>query len=271
MHKKRSAHIPRLSAVFILLAAGLFNGCSKPEFQSSWPKSTIAIDGRGPEWSGKLVDVDKGKASIGVMNDGEFLTLALVTGDDEIKRVLIRQGVIVWFDTSGGSGRLFGIRYPLGSGFRGERGMNLDRPMTVVDELEICGPGEGNRHRMTVAQAGGIAVKYQIEFDTLVYEMRVPLRDAGRHPFAINVSPGQTIGVGIETPGMDRADGIPQGRQREGMGGAEGTGGGRMGRGGGRGGRGGSPSGEEGRPEPFALWGRIHLAGADSLPTVKQH
>jgi len=35
--------------------------------------------------------------------------------------------------------------------------------------------------------------------DTLLYQLRVPLREACRGPYAVNAAPGDLIGVGIET------------------------------------------------------------------------
>jgi hypothetical protein len=255
--------------VTMLAAGGLVSGCSKPEFQSQWQAGTVVIDGRNREWTGILHSVDRDRAEVGVMNNGEYLTVALITGDDEMKRVILRQGVTVWFDPSGGTETTFGVHYPLGTGFRGERGMNMDRPIPVADELEICGPAKDQRHRMTVAQAGGIAAKFQVEYDTLVFEMRVPLREDGTHPFAINAKPGSLIGVGIEATAPVRGADAPssRGRGEEGGMGGGGMGGGRSG----RGGRGGSSGGAQETPRSAAvdLWAKVHLALEDSTGVVK--
>ncbi len=263
-----------LVAIGILGFGFTLNGCGSQEFKSHWREREVTIDGRNTEWSGFLSPLDDKGTSAGVLNDDKFLYLAIVTSNPQLQRQINRLGLTVWFDQKGGEDKKFGIHYPVGiAGFerRNEAG-DADEPagrepereaaQNASSEVEIIGPSEADRHEMTLAETGGIEARFNQVKDTLVYELKVPLRDDGTHPFAIGTTAGATIGIGAETvlPQAVRqpSEGSMEGGRGGGYGGRGGFGGrgGRGGRGGGFGGR--SPSGS--RPEPFNAWAKVTLA-----------
>ncbi len=254
------------NALFLLLVLSLA-GCGMDDVRSTWRGRAVVIDGINEEWDGLLHPIGEKGSSIGVVNDSSYLYLVVVTSNHDIQRQVFRRGVIVWFDRSGGKDKKFGIQYPLSEGPpMGDRGAaqefpTLRPPAGMSDEVEVF-EGEQKHTRMTMAQTGGMEIRFRTVHDTLVYEMKVPLYDDGRHPFAIGTSAGVQIGVGIETAAA-RAPERPSGGMAEGPGGPGGEG---MGghRGGGRSGRGfgGGERPEGSDSSPIDYWARLQLAGS---------
>src|SRR3954464_3640800 len=82
---------------------------------SHWRDRNVVIDGDNGEWPGPLVAVEENHPLLtAVMNDGQYLYLVLSTNDPAVRREIFRQGLIVWFDPSGGDKKHFGVKYPVG-------------------------------------------------------------------------------------------------------------------------------------------------------------
>ena len=172
---------------------------------------------------------------------------------------------------------------PMGAG---GRHMDMDPADAVAAlrdssaELEIL-HGEGPGTRMRVSEMKGAELKIGMKNEALVYELRIPLRSDGDHPFALDLAPGKTLGIGVETPKIDRSrftrpndgdrppggegrpDGFPQDGGGMGRGGHRGGGWPGGGYGGHRGGMG--PGGEGSRSgmfESLNLWMKVELARA---------
>jgi len=248
-------------------------GCGMQEIPSHWRDRPILIDGKDSEWGGLMKALDDAGNSAAIVNDSNFVYVSLVTANHDLQRQVLRRGIIVWFDREGGKDKKFGVHYPLGivPGERGsDAGQSFAQPSMggAGDELEIYTAGEDQYTRMTMAQTGGIDIRFNLAHDTLVYEMRVPLFDDGHHPFAIGASAGIVIGIGFETPGG-------RGQARSEYGNEEGEGG--MGRRG-MGRRGGRPGGEYGggrRAQPgntasLDIWAKVSLAAAPGGGTTQQ-
>ena len=273
-----------LIPIFILS----FEGCGQTlQLTSHWKNREVIIDGKNTEWKDTLVALDDHGTSVGLLNDGRYIFIGLMTVNRDIQRQIMRSGLTFWFDPMGGKDKKFGVHYPLGfggAGFQGgnrsEAGGNSEgresedsgerqRPFepetswTSSDELEIYGPGEEVHHRMTIAETGGIDVRVRTSNGVLVYELKVPLADNGPQPFAIGTKPGALIGVGVESSNTR----VERSLQGESDAGGEGRGHGRRGsggRGGGeRGGGGGQRSG--GQTEPLSIWAKVQLAPQDSV------
>ena len=106
---------PTAPLTLLLLAAMLVGGCgSTTTLQSTSPDREITVDGSTEDWQGALTLIEKKKLSLGVLNDGEFLYLALVTRDRQLINQMMIRGLTVWFDAEGGKEKTFGIRFPLG-------------------------------------------------------------------------------------------------------------------------------------------------------------
>jgi hypothetical protein len=284
-----------LSVLIAALCAAQGEGIAQspqPALQSHWRDVDMAIDGSHAEWS-ELSSFGKDVPfSVGLKNDGASLYLVLSSSDQSIPFLLMRRGLIVWFDAEGGTKKRFGIRYPViegggglptrrpggfgqpGGGSGRDPGREPGRPPGAEGppeqsgqmfdpakdgrwaRLELLGPGKDDRRSLVIDKAPGIEVRIGRVEGSVVYELKVPLQIDDGHPYAIGARPGATIGVGLETPDVEKAEGgvgfgIP-GRGGRPPGG--GMGGGGMG--------GGPPGGPEGfkPPKPIKAWATVRLA-----------
>jgi hypothetical protein len=261
--------------VFLLC---LIAGCNSVELRSHWRTGEIVIDGNNAEWQDSLTYLLEDKqTSVGFLNDYHDIYVCLISANHDLQRQAMRQGLTFWFDREGSDAKIFGIHYPLRAGRppgrAGDEGArdegtqgDDDRPPDFqnentpagANEVEIYGPAEGDRRRMTMAETGGIEARVRMTNGLLVYEMRMPLTESGSHPYTIGMKSGSVLGVGIEAI---RIQDRPRDQTSEGE---EGRGGGYGGRGGGRGGRGGRGGGggerSGGQPEPFKFWTKVQLA-----------
>lgn len=265
---------PMMLPSLFLIGIFCLTGCGTIDLKSHWRDRDIIIDGKNTEWRYLNVLDDK-ETSVGVLNDNDFIYLIFISTNHDVRSQVVRRGLTIWFDSDGGKDEKFGVHYPLG--FGGIRPAQDGRPesdseeQTVrknnsTDELEIIGPKKEDRHRMTLAETGGIEARFTTSNGVLVYEMKVPLLENSTHPFAVGAKSGVKIGVGVLT---DRSPERPAGGFEEG-GGERGEGsGGRSGaamggRGGGRRG-GGGRKGTSGQAEAFTMWSKVQLASTDNL------
>jgi hypothetical protein len=278
----------------VVSAAGLVAN-KRQIINSHWRDRDVVIDGDNGEWPGPLTPVEENHPVLtAAINDGQFLYVLLSTADTTSRREILRQGLIVWFDPSGGDKKHFGLKYPVGvppeegqgrGGYRrggggynrpsgdsgsgdsgaAEPGQSRPAEPEPIDRLEVYGPQKDDAHSFVTSAAPGISVKIGTVEGYLVYELKVPLTKTADTPYAIEAKPGASIGFGIETPKLEQ----PSGQGRGGMGGLGGMGGGMGGRGGGgHGGGGGGGRGGGGEragfepPKPLKSWAVIQLAKA---------
>jgi hypothetical protein len=272
-----------LSILVGALAAGsVVWAAEHPKLISQAPASTIAIDGRHDDWTGTVEPFGSDPVSIQVANDGEFLYVRLVASDPSARAQIMRRGLIMWFDDGGKTKKRFGIRYPViessgepqehghyGSGRRsgGDPGAAAgpgDDSYEPPDRIDVLSSNKDDERSLTLDHAAGLQAAARMDQGTLRYELRVPLARSDDHPYAIGTAPGKTIGIGIETPRMER----PPSDERGGGHGAGGYGGGGYGgggHGGGMGGHGGGgmhgDGGERAGPtsKPMNAWGTVVL------------
>jgi len=124
---------------------------------------------------------------------------------------IMRAGFTVWFDASGGNDHSFGIRYPLArQGARSEFHPESDDEQIHIDleqaslELEIVGAQKEDIQRFSTLDVPGIRVKIGRSQETLVYELRVPLKKTPHTPFALEVTSENRVGIGLETEEFNR-------------------------------------------------------------------
>jgi hypothetical protein len=276
----------------IVGATGLAARSKRVSTDSHWRTTDITIDGVPTDWTGPLVPFNDQPVSIAAANDRDFLYLVLTTSDQSARRQIMRQGLVVWFDPSGGDKKHFGIKFPVGGGgpegMRGghrsyggassqDQSQGDDRQQPPPDtqneppnRLEIFGPGKDDARSFTADRAPGIEVKVGQAEGLLTYELKVPIASNDSHPYALNAKPGSAIGVGLETPKMEMPAGGGRGPGGYGGGGGGGRGGGYGGHGGGGmgghgGGGGGGQHGEYQRPNPLHGWMTVQLA-AEATP-----
>ncbi|HEX5476192.1 MAG TPA: hypothetical protein VFX12_16150 [Vicinamibacterales bacterium] len=261
-----------IAAPFTVLAA------TRPHLDSRWRTVPITVDAQQDGWpTSGLTPIDKAPFAVDVVNDGSSVYVRLDSSDPEARAQIQRQGLIVWFDPAGGTKKRFGIRYPYivrptgfgGRGFsrggqpgpNGGAGGSSTGPDAVPGdeppELEVLGPAKDDAHELMRDRAPGIETAVRQEEGVLIYEIEVPLQASGDHPYAIGAKVGQTIGIGFESPKIER----PANRTRGGGFGGGGFRGGMGGRrgGGGMGRRGGGGSGFQ-PPKPIKAWTTVTLA-----------
>ena len=107
-----------------------------------------------------------------------------------------------------------------------------------LTDVELLGPGPGEKHWFHVDSLQGLAVKINVAPDSIVYELRIPLTASGDNPFAVGAEPGSVIGIGLQTGEIQMGGAAGRGRRGGGEGGEGGEGEGGDGGGGGFGGRG---------------------------------
>ena len=245
--------LTRVPALLLVVVALCLTVSAAPALTSRWktPDKEIKIDGLIDDWS-ELLAFDE-KIAVAAANDDRHLYLAITARDLQRRRQLLATGVIVWLDAKGGKKKSWGIRIP-GSGFRPGEPVQPD-----VTYVELLGPGKDDRRRIDLTAQSLIAAGAALETDTLLYELKVPI--AGSTD-AFTPTPRRPVGLGIQTPKLER----PGSGQRQGGRGMGGRGGGMGGRGGGRGGAGGQGGGMRGGgPEAMGqlkLWTTLTLAQA---------
>ena len=256
------------SRVLALMTFTVLTGCGTSTFVSRWKGPDVVIGRNEDAWLTSAIPVEDKRISLAVFNDSEYVYIGLVTADRDLQRLITRGGVTWWFDREGGDRKTFGVHYPVlsrptvpaeaeaGEGDAPPRDSQEADRTSHSGEMDLYTSGEAHPVRMTVAATAGIDAGYQITNGTLSYVLRVPLRDRGSHPFALNVAPGTLIGVGVESAIRRLAlDAGSEGRRPAGGG----IPGGRRG-GGGRGER---PQGRPevgSRPAPLHAWMKIQLS-----------
>jgi hypothetical protein len=140
----------------------------------------------------------------------------------------------------------------------------------TLDELEILGPGEDDRKRISVEEAEGLEISVRNETGLLTYELQIPLKSLGKSSYAVGATAGALVGIGLEVPKPDmdemrdmmkgRGGGMsPGGRQP----GGRPPGGGRPGgMGGGRGGMGMRSGRRSQIPDGLKIWAKLQLAAS---------
>jgi hypothetical protein len=254
----------------------------RPHLESGPPSGAITIDGRHDDWSGALTSLGSNPFSVQVANDNDALYLRLTASDPVVRTQILRQGLIVWFDEGGGTKKRLGIQYPVveygsggntgqGGGGRGygggghRAGGTSDTPNDDYEppsRVDILGPGKNDARSLTLDHASGVEVALRLSEGMVLYELKVPLAKTADHPYAIEAAAGKTIGLGFESPKIERqSSGSPAGGY---------GGGGHGGHGGGMGGRGGGGMGGRGMggggnrdfqpPKPLNAWATVMLS-----------
>lgn len=273
----------RISSLLLLVSTMMLiilNGCSSGlKLISDWQQGEINIDGSDSLWQRGLYYDKESDFVYGVRNNDNYIYVFLKTQNRSTEMQIMRQGLTVWLDKEDGKNQIFGIKYPLSwqethtvlSTDTSEEKLNrfLDQ---AFPELEIIGPTKEDIQRFSALEAPGIRVKLARTRESLVYELRVPLKKTSKNPFAIEPISGRRIGIEFEAGkfnseqnkggmraggGHDDGDVMGEGNPSEGGG----MGGGRKSHGGGNQvGR----SGNMDKPKQVELWLSVQLANSVS-------
>lgn len=254
---------------FICSVVLLFAGCASTiELTSAWNIEGTTIDGRANEWEGSLWYVSNSNASVGIRNDAEYIYVCFMTADRQTQMQILGQGFTVWFEPEEKGDGVFGVNFPIGRQGRRpsprEASPDDEEVQRIFDqaqrEMEIVGPDQNDRQRLTTMQARGIAARLGRSQGSLVYELKVPLQKSAHHPFAVSTGTRSALKVGFETGefSVESLGRVPPG-------GAAGVGTGRSGgRSGQASGRGETSIGGQERLKPFKLWTKVQLASSST-------
>lgn len=260
----------------------LINGCTAGSKMSSlWQNNEIKIDGDVSEWNKNIQQIPDKKISIGFRNDDKFLYVLLVSEDRSKIMMIVRAGLIVWFEPESGDNNKFGIRYPMASAQPEAlqiSGMNRDgmekeglekniiRMLEQQNEFQIINKDKFPLTALPIMNDEGIEAKLRYRANQFIYELKVPLASNKQFSYIVDALPGRSVKIKFETEEMD-VQSMPGGGP--GAGGGMPPGGGRQGGGAGRQGGGGMKPGMGGSKmfEPLDYTVEIKLESA--LPIIK--
>lgn len=195
----------------IMLAA---QGCgSASEVTSIAPSTPFVIDGKSDDWAGHLLYYRNEKLTIGVSNDKEFVYLCVMSSEQSAYQSILMRGLTVWFDTTGGKGKYFGMRFPL-EGPPPEMSANRDEHPGSMDDmmkrraddatkLAVIGANKDSRTEMLLPGRHGIDARIGYKPGVFVYEMKVPLGIEIADGLKLAFSPNGELGIRLETPESD--------------------------------------------------------------------
>ena len=196
-------------AILPLTALVTLNSCvSSVELTSTPPPGTITIDGNSADWQSSLTVLKDEHVSVGVHNDGRWLSGCLVTADRSLQAQILSGGFTVWFDPNGGRDKQLGLRFPLRQpGFPMLRGdINLADFVSAIgprlQAAKLIGPTRDSQQQFPVLQIPGAKVRIGVSGEMLVYEFQVSLEPVAGSPMDLRNAPDGVIGMGFEAMGI---------------------------------------------------------------------
>jgi len=226
----------------------------------TWQATPIVIDADSKDWPSPYPNYDS-KALIGyaTSNDKRYLYITMETGDENTEMKVLKEGVTVIIDTTGGKEQTLAIHYPLPDeseepfevdnnrktaysikGIKGDLSQKIKRTAADASQMTIegrtlCSGG----FAITQNNPCGIKVKIGVdEYKELIWEAAIPFSAIYGKDTLTKADAGRAISVcyaikGFKKPKTNNSD---NGSSGMGQGGGQGMGGGgRMGGGGGRG------------------------------------
>jgi|SRR6185312_16816036 len=108
-------HINPLGQIITGISLLWMAGCSSPLVYSSvWQDKQVTIDGKATEWKIPLDYFDdKTKLNFTVTNDKNNLYLCVRATENETQKGIIRSGMQIWIDTTGGKKNQVGMQFPI--------------------------------------------------------------------------------------------------------------------------------------------------------------
>jgi hypothetical protein len=265
-----------IAVVAAVLFVILFTSCNRIEIQSGPRDREINVDGDSSDWKGTLHEAKDAGFSWGLINDGEYLYIAVATFDRAVERQIMLSGIYLWFDETGKESKNFGIYYPIGLRESGEtppppqRGRPDSLMIAFFDsahEVMLYSPSADDWQKTRADTLAGVKVAAGFKNHSLVLEYRVPLARHDAGGYGVGAAAGAVIGVGLESPEIEMPEmnrGGPPGEE-SGRGPEGGSGGrpdGQPGMGGppGTGGPGARGPGGESPLKPIELWAKVALS-----------
>ena len=201
----------------ILSLVIFFSGCSSTEkLQSNWNNSKMKIDGDYSDWVNNLHAIKDEGVSLGFKNDDKNLYICLMTVDRGKMMQMMRSGFIIWFYPTESDGKIFGIKYPMPVSMinmddneREDFNKELFQPDRMNDmftkmlerkrEFQIINEDNFPLGQFDLENKEGIKAKLGYKEDRFIYELQVPLKDAGKYNYEIAALPGEKLKIKFET------------------------------------------------------------------------
>jgi len=253
----------------------VIDGCKKTEINSNWKSQNIVIDGDDEEWREVQIFPKGERIALGIINNDSDLYISFRTSDQSAIMQALSRGFTIWFDPKGGKKETFGVKYPIGVGIQGRRGLMRNRSQSrtemenrikellfIQSGIQIMGPEKEQVAQLPLINDKGIMINTSYSKGQFVYELKVPIKKTATHVYAINVDPGSIIGIGFKTGKFDRetmrGKMMSRGGGKPGGGMRPGGGMGGSGRGGSMGMRGGGMGPQ--MSESLEIWTKVTLA-----------
>ena len=228
-----------LSVIFLNMSCGSSKPAHTKRVPGVWQETPVTIDGSNKDWPSPYPAYDD-KAMIGyaVSNDRENLYITVETGDQATQLKILRNGLTVWIDKTGGKNEVTAINYPIpstyntikGDGDRGEQSLQMPAQggdiqkqrlaMTERIKKQIAEAREFSLEGFKACNAQfpllerdscGIKVSMALDEDNeLVWEAVIPLKTFYYKQQVEPHDKGKELSICIETTGLTRPAGQKQ-------------------------------------------------------------
>jgi hypothetical protein len=197
-------------SLFNLVLLSVFSSCANYTLQSDWKNREITVDGTSNGWNGVLVQPGKEDFRYGIVNDTDNLYLCLSVSNGELKRRVMMQGLVLYFETSGPDAHSFSIRYPIGVQ---EQLNNIRKRLSDIDEdlrkavfdnrlseMDIDTNGSRKTDRRSVKVSTDPEIKMTEDRDSLFYVLKLPLARGSNSTVYLGCKPGDMVRMRLEIP-----------------------------------------------------------------------
>lgn len=203
---------------YTFLSVIVFSSCATVQLNSNWSEQNIEIDGSDNEWSGSYNFLKDEKMAFGVRNNFEYLYLVFKTIDNQVKQKIFSNGLTIWIDPSADEEKSFGVHYPIGMmdwnksqlydpadwGSPEEREKRLkEKSEIMLKELEIISSVGRSQFEYSLGNPYNINFAIKDTNGTLVYELKIPLKQTEDVISDLDIKHGSIINVGVETGEID--------------------------------------------------------------------
>ena len=247
-----------LGVVFTVVSCSSSRHSKSTRLPGNWQVQPIVVDGDNKDWPSPYPEYDE-KAQLGyaISNDKENLYITVETGDPATQLKILREGLTVWIDRTGGKEEVTAINFPIpvNNGQKEERaprqkaapaagqgqlGLSSDatqkRRMDIEDKVRAA-MGDAKEYSLQgfkscnlqfpimETDSCGIVVRMGLDADNeLVWEAKVPFKSFYFKPQVSRPDKGKALTVCFETTAMKRPPGQSGGGGNHGGGGGFGPG-----------------------------------------------
>lgn len=151
--------------------------------KSKTPGIKVTIDGKVKEWRDSFFLSSKNQFTYAFTNDDKNLYLCIKVGQEHEQKKILRYGLIIWLDTTGGHKETEGIKYPMSLTERGLPHLHTHNVANMLGnntEMQMKGfPAlrEDGNDFVKVDASFGMGIKTKLVLDSLkelIYELKIP-------------------------------------------------------------------------------------------------